>query len=202
MAAGGMNASPTSPDTSGYSGPAPVFGGGTPFLNPVGGGTPPSMTPTPPINPTPAPPQPQMQPAVMPPYGGPQRGPGSSFGGDMDFFGRRGGYENLPPDRMPQFGRFGGFGGFDPFAGFGFLRSNRGPATPTWSQQGGVYNYNPNGRPEGMANPMIGNMMDRFAQKQQMLQDRVAQQRQAIADQVGQALPQGLGAINPFKPQG
>ena len=124
---------------------------------------------------------------------------------------------------MSQFGRFGGFGGFDPFAGFGFLRSNRGPATPTWSQQGGVYNYNPNGRPEGTVNPMIGNMMDRFAQKQQMLQDRVAQQLQAspvstaqdrftrsvmdrqlqaYADQAGQVPTMGLGAINPFKPQG
>lgn len=165
--------------------------------------TQPSMMPTPPTNPNPAPPSPQpaVMPStgpaptpVMPPYGGYQR---PDFGGFMG-----GGQGMMPADRMSQFGRFGGFGGFDPFAGFGFLRGNRGPATPTWSQQGGVYNYNPNGRPEGMANPMIGNMMDRFAQKQQMLQDRVAQQRQAIADQVGQALPQGLGAINPFKPQG
>ena len=198
MATGGMNASSTSPDTSGYSGPAPTFGGG-PFLSPTGGGTPPSMTATPPTNPNPAPPSPQpaVMPAtgpaptpVMPPYGEHRR---PDFGGSMDWA------QGMMPQR-------GGFRGFDPSAGFGFLRSNRGPATPTWSQQGGVYNYNPNGRPEGMANPMIGNMMDRFGQKQQMLMDRVAQQRQMIAERLPQtaagAPTMGLGAINPFKPQG
>lgn len=189
MAAGGMNASTASPNTSGYSGPAPTFGGG-PFLSPTGGGTPPSMTATPPTNPTPAPPQPQMQPAVMPPYGGPQRGPGSPFGDNMDSFGRRGGYENLPADRMPQQDMFGR-------ERFGFREPP--PDAPTWSQQGGVYSYDPNGQqqrggfnPFGNAPAMPNAAPGRF---RQMMQERLQQMR-------AQPPAAGLGAINPYVGEG
>lgn len=241
MAAGGMNASPTSPNTSGYSGPAPA-GGGTspspsfiandiaskggigrlasgkqagnpmpppsgsldayaqPYSGPVGGGTPPSMTPTPPTNPLPAPPQPQMQPAVMPPYGGPQRGPGSSFGGDMDSFGPRGGYGNLPPDRMPR---------RDMFDRGPFGRREQQPGGPTWSQQGGVFNYNPNGQqqrggfnPFGNAPAMPNAVPGQFRQMMQdRMQDRMQQMRAQPPGYGGlnpANLPAGLGAINPY----
>ena len=215
MAAGGMNANTASPNTSGYSGPAPTFGGG-PFLSPTGGGTPPSMTPTPPTNPLPATPQPQVQPAMLqqvqpamrPPYGGPQRGPGSSFEGGMDPFGPRGGYGNLPPDRMPQQDMYGR-------GRFGFREQQ--PGGPTWSQQDGIFNYNPNVMLQGMSplDRMRSRGPDLGMDPRQQMTPRYRTQSgppQTASQQTIQELPAnapgmrsgpaGLGAINPYAPKG
>lgn len=92
----------------------------------------PAVQPSAPVNPTPA-------------VSMPQRGPGSGYGdGGNDFFGRRGFDPNTPPDRLPQREDRFRFGPFGPFG-----RREPPPGVPTWSQQGGVFNYDPNGRPPG-----------------------------------------------------
>ena len=197
--AGGGQSNPMTPDGAGgqvMRMPEPSYGGNPPpFLGapssppPMGGMRPtPPMNTNPPTNPTPAvmPPEAPMSPLRQFRMGYPDR------------------YADMPADRMPQRDMSDPFSRrmFNPFGS-----REQQPGGPTWSQQGGVFNYDPNGRPAGGGpfgmfrnmpegfNPFGGQMPD-FATLRQQMQDYIAQRRQAPPARSGS---RGLGAINPYR---